>query len=351
MPILTAQQLHGLTTSIFERFGAPADHARAVADHLLESNLQGHDSHGFIRVPQYIDSIDAGRLKPDGRMRVVREMAAAAMVDGGAGFGQVIARDAMLLAIKIAGTSGIGAVTVRNCNHTGRIGAYTRMAAEAGLVGIAFVNSGGGGQLVAPFGGIARRLSTNPISIAAPTGGPDPIVMDMSSSIAPEGKVRTYFQAAKSLPPNWIVDSQGKPSIDAADFYAQPPGAILPLGGSAGHKGFALAFMIDILAGALSEAGSCQAGEPAHGDGMLAMAIDVRQFTPLADFHERIAQLAQHVKSSPKAEGCEQIYVPGEVESRSRERRLREGISIEPSLWRLIEQICRRMSIDERAAG
>jgi uncharacterized oxidoreductase len=343
--------LERLTSTIFERCGAPAESAAIVAEHLVAANLAGHDSHGVIRVPQYFELIGDGRLKPEGRMRIVQELPAAAMVDGGAGFGQVIGREAMLLAVKIARAGGIGAVTVRNCNHTGRIGTYTQMAAEAGLVGIAMVNTGGGGQAVTPFGGTGRRLSTNPISIAAPSGGAFPIVLDMASSIAPEGKVRTYYQAGKSLPAGWTIDAAGKPTTDPNDFYGSPPGALLPLGGAAGHKGFALAFMIDILAGALSGAGCCQAGPAAPGDGMLAMAIDVRQFTPLAGFQERVAQLAEYVKSSPTAEGIEQIYVPGEVEAVARERRLRDGIVIEPTLWTLIERICRDLKIDEHAAS
>ena len=255
MPTFAADRLEQLITAIFERAVAPTDHASCVAAHLVNANLAGHDSHGTIRVPQYIDLIDAGRIKPAATMEIVTRLPAAAVVDGRGGFGQVIVRDAMRLAIELAKQSAIGAVTVRNCSHTGRIGTYTQMAAEAGLVGIATVNSGGAGHAVAPFGGTAARLSTNPISIAAPTDGPFPIVLDMATSVAPEGKVRTYLQADKPLPSGWIVDAEGKPSFNAADFYAG--GAILPLGGPAGHKGFGLGFMVDILAGALSGGGCC----------------------------------------------------------------------------------------------
>ncbi len=255
MPTLRPDRLEQLITTIFERAGAPTDHAACVADHLVRSNLAGHDSHGAIRVPQYIDLIDAGRILPAATAQVVTRLPAGAAMDGRGGFGQVIARDAMRLAIELAKKSAIGAVTVRNCSHTGRIGTYTEMAAAAGLVGIATVNSGGAGHAVAPFGGTAARLSTNPISIAAPTDGPFPIVLDMATSIAPEGKVRTYLQADKPLPSGWIVDAEGNPSFNAADFYAG--GAILPLGGAAGHKGYGLGFMVDVLAGALSGGGCC----------------------------------------------------------------------------------------------
>jgi uncharacterized oxidoreductase len=350
MPTVSALHLERLTATIFERCGAPPDHARIVAEHLVASNLAGHDSHGVIRIPQYLDLIWAGQLKPDARMQIVHEMAAGAVVDGHFGFGQVIARDAMLLAVNIARAAGVGAVTVRNCSHSGRIGAYSHMAASEGLVGIAAVNSGGGGQLVTPFGGAARRLSTNPISIAAPSGGPYPMVLDMATSVAPEGKVRTHHQAGKSLPPGWIIDASGNASVDAADFYGDPPGALLPLGGAVGYKGFGLAFMVDILAGALSGAGCC-GGEPsAPSDGMLMIALDVGQFAPLAEFEQRVTQLVEHVKSCPKAEGFEQIHVPGEAEELARQRRLRDGIGIEPRLWARIGEICARLQILEPTA-
>ncbi len=278
-------------------------------------------------------------------MQIVRETPVNAVVDGNQGFGQAIGRDATLLAIKKARATGLAAVAVRNCYHTGRIGTYSKMAALEGLLAIVTVNSGGAGQLVAPFGGIERRVSTNPISIAAPSGGPEPIVLDMATSVAPEGKVRALHTAGKSAPSGWLIDSAGDPTTDTADFYNSPVGAILPLGGAAGHKGAGLAFMIDILSGGLSEAGCCEPVPPKIGDGMLAIVMDIERFTPLEVFTQRVAALAEHVKSCPKAAGVEEIFVPGEVEVRQRERRLHDGISIPPAVWEAIEQICRRFGV------
>jgi hydroxycarboxylate dehydrogenase B len=345
MKVVPAEQLKRLTVDILQRVGASADAAECVADHLVDANLAGHDSHGVMRIRQYLNLIDAGKLRPDGRMQIVEEAASGAVVDGGQGFGQLIARDAMLLAMKKAREGGVGAVSVRNCCHTGRIGTYTEMAAQAGLVGIAMTNSGGGGQLVAPFGGTARRLSTNPISIAAPSGGPHPIMLDIASSVAPEGKVRNYYLAGKSVPPGWMIDAAGNPTTNPADFYAEPGGSLLPLGGAVGYKGFGLSFMIDILAGALSGAGCIRPDAEYTGDGMLAIALDVRRFTPLADFQQRVAAMVDHVKSCPTAPEFDQIYVPGEIEACQRERRLREGIAIDPAVWTQIEQVCSRFGI------
>lgn len=346
MPKRRADTLTRLATEIFTAAGAPREHARSVAEHLVEANLAGHDSHGVLRVPQYIAQIDAGRLKPAARSRVVCEAPASAVIEGGDGFGQVIAQDAMRLAIAKARAGGVGAVAVRQVGHTGRLGTYTQMAAREGLVGIVAVNSAGGGQAVAPFGGTGRRLATNPISIGAPSNGPFPLVLDIASSVAPEGKVRNHYQSGKSVPPGWLIDARGEPTTDPADFYADPPGALLPMGGAVAHKGSGLSFMIDILAGALSGAG-CVRPDPTEGrDGMLAIALDVAHFGPLAEFVERIAVSSAHVKSSPMAPGFERIYLPGEMEAMQRERRLRDGIEIQPAVWEQIEKICQRFAID-----
>jgi uncharacterized oxidoreductase len=252
----------------------------------------------------------------------------------------------MLLAIEIALAGGIGAVTVRNCCHTGRIGTYTELAAEAGLVGIAMTNASGAGQLVAPLGGAARRLSTNPISIAAPSGGEFPLLLDMATSVAPEGKVRAAYQAGRPTPEGWMLDARGQPTTNPNDFYSDPPAVLLPLGGPVAHKGYALAVMIDILAGALSGAGCCRPNAQYTGDGMLAIAIDVGRFTPLADFERHVVELAHYLKECPKAPGVEEIHLPGETEWRKRRERKRDGILIEDGSWKLIEAACRRFGVE-----
>ena len=179
---------------------------------------------------------------------------------------------------------------MRNCYHTGRIGTYTEMAAAAGMVGIAVVNTGGAGRRWRRSAALARRLSTNPISIAAPSSGPFPFVLDMASSIAPEGKVRTYLQAGKTLPAGWIIDKDGKPSTDTADFYGG--GRSLPMGGPVGHKGFGLV-VHDRHPGRRADRRRQLHPCPAVlKDGMLAIAIDVKRFAPLADFNERVSESA-----------------------------------------------------------
>jgi uncharacterized oxidoreductase len=211
------------------------------------------------------------------------------------------------------------------------------------MIGIVMVNAGGGGQSVVPFGGSSRRLATNPFSIAAPTSGEFPLVLDIATSMAPEGKIRDHALRGAKLPEGWIVDANGQPSCDPNDFYGPPAGAILPLGGPAGHKGFCLALMIDVLAGALSGAGCCREEKVPARDGVLLIAIDVEQFSDRVAFYENVAELIAYVKSCPPAPGFSDIFVPGELEYREAQRRRQSGINIDEHIWQQIQTIANRL--------
>jgi LDH2 family malate/lactate/ureidoglycolate dehydrogenase len=294
-------------------------------------------SHGVMRVPHYLAAVRAGKVKPGVRSQILSETKTTAVIDGCLGFGQVVCREAMSLAVQKALEQGIAAVTVHNSNHSGCIASYSKQAAAQGLIGIVMVNAGGGGQSVAPFGGLARRLATNPLSIAAPSGNGFPIVLDIATSVAPEGKVRACFQSGKPVPAGWIADSQGRPTTAPQDFY-DGGGFLLPLGGAAGYKGFGLAFMIDILAGALSGAGCCRPGVTEPRDGLLMIAISIKHFIPMANFYQQVASLVAHVKSCPAQPGVGAVFVPGELEFHEEQRRRAEGIELDPATWRLIQE-------------
>jgi uncharacterized oxidoreductase len=346
MPWKSAEELESLAAAIFRTMGATDEEAHLVAQHLVEANVAGHDSHGVLRIPQYVNAIRNGRIRPTKQPELVRDAPAAALLDGHLAFGQVIAVAAMRLAIQKARASSIGAVSVFNSNHVGRLASHTLLAAAQGMIGILTVNAGGAGQLVAPFGGTAGRLATNPISIAVPS--PDasaPVFLDMATSVAPEGKLRAFRQRGQQVPAGWIIDHLGRPSTDPSDFYGPPPGALLPLGGSAGHKGFGLGFMLDILAGALSGAGCSRPNPEPAGDGLFLMAIDVQQFTLLKQFHEHVNALVEHVKSTPPAPGFQEVLVPGEYENRQEQRRRKEGILVEDKTWCEIAAIARELGL------
>lgn len=345
MPILSPQFLESVVSSIFEKSGATSRNAQLVADHLVTANLYGHDSHGVLRVPQYCQAVISGELVPAATPKIVHEMTAGAVLDGCTGFGQVAASEAMKLAITKAEHNGSAAVTVHNCYHSGRLGAYSELAAAAGMIGIVMVNAGGGGQSVVPFGGSKRRLATNPLSIASPTTGSFPLVLDIATSMAPEGKIRDYALRDAELPPGWIVDSAGRPSCDPRDFYGTPRGSLLPLGSTVGHKGFGLALMIDVLAGALSGAGCCRDEDLQAKDGVLLIAIDVAQFAGRDRFLDQVTGLIEYVKSCPPAPGSPGVFVPGELEFLSAQKRRCDGVPVDDNTWRQIEALAQRLEI------
>ena len=347
MPNFTQNQLQKIAADIFEASDVPSDEAEIIAALLVASNLAGHDSHGVIRIPQYIGLINDGLIHPGAPMDIERESASHALINGNWGFGHVIAQKAMTLAIEKAKSSTISAISVYNCNHIGRIGSYPIQAAEAGLVGITMVNAGGTALYVAPFGGRDGRLATNPIAIATPTRNGHPILLDITSSVVAQGKIRVAINRGDSVPLGWIIDSNGEPTTDPRDLNGTPPGALLPLGGIVGHKGYALGLMIDILGGALSGAGCSGSENTRLQNGVLMLALDIANFTPLDDFYTHVEGLVEHVKASPVAPGFDEILTPGEIEARQTAQRLREGIPIDGETWRQIQQTAAEVGIPE----
>lgn len=338
MPIVTEDRLRELGSEIFRAAGCSKEEADLVSGVLVSSNLVGHDSHGAIRIPQYVHELKDGRIRPGAEIKVVRETPSSAVLDCGWGFGPVGAKRAMALAVEKAKAATISCVTTRNCNHVGRLGEYPVMASEEGLIGIAMVNNHGGGQVMAVYGGRAKRLSPNPISVAVPRRGLPPILLDITSSVVAEGKLRVMRNKGQRIPEGWIVDHEGKPSTDPNDFYKDPPGAVLPLGGIVAHKGYGLALIIDILCGGLSGAGCSRKENKPIGNAMVAMAIRIDRFALADDFDREVANLVEYVKGSPRIPGFAEVLVPGEVEFRERDKRRAEGIEIDEETWRQIRQ-------------
>ncbi len=345
MPTISAADLTELVSRILRACRVPEEASQIVAEHLVDADLCGVSSHGIIRVPQYVQAVEEGRVVPDARLNVVRETVATAVLDGGRGFGQVMARAAMEAAMERARRAGAGVVTLVNCGHTGRLGSYAEQAARSGMAGLIMSNTGGHGQWVAPFGGVSGRLATNPVSIAVPSESGEPLLLDFAPSVVPEGKVRTMLTAGQALPAGWIIDHLGRPSTNPADLYGPPRGALLPFGG---HKGFALAMLIDALAGGLSGAGCCTAADrPMEGktDGVFLLAVNVADFCPLADFQAAVSRLIDHVKSSPPSSGALEVLVPGELEWRTRRERLRQGVPVPAATWELVRKSAARAGV------
>ena len=200
MPVIKAPRLEKITSDIFQGAGLSADEAAVVAKSLVTSNLMGHDSHGIIRIPEYCRALAEGNVKAGENISIVRETDSSAVLEGGWGFGQVICRQAMDLALRKAESRSLAAVTLYQCAHIGRLGEYAQMAAENNMIGIVMCNDHASSPAVAPFGGIDPRMSTNPLAIGIPTGGDFPIVVDMATSVVAAGKIHVQLNRGEKLP-------------------------------------------------------------------------------------------------------------------------------------------------------
>jgi hydroxycarboxylate dehydrogenase B len=345
MPRILAGELRSLGARILEALKVPREEAAWVAELLVRANLAGHDSHGVIRIPQYAEAVKSALVQPGIPPEIVKESPSTALINGHWGLGQVVARRAMELAVGKAREAKISSVCAYNLYHVGRLADYTHMAAERDFVGIMMVNGGGAAPIVAPFGGAAGRLATNPISIAFPTGGPVPFLFDMATSVVAEGKVRVKRNRGEKTPEGWLLDNRGHPTTDPNVFYQEPRGAILPLGGSAGHKGFGLAMVVEILGGILARAGYARQGANRFSNGTFIVVIDISAFVDPSQFRAEIEDLLAYVKSAPKAPGVEAIFYPGEPEAMEQARRERDGIPLEDETWQQVMALAQELGI------
>jgi uncharacterized oxidoreductase len=340
---LPPDDLRNLTSAIFSAAGCQQAEAERIARYLVEANLVGHDSHGVIRIPTYVDWLRTGKVLANQTIQIVQETETLAVVDGRFGFGQTVGEQAMRLGIEKSAKHGVAVVALRNSGHLGRIGDWPLMVARTGKLSLHFVNTSGAGILVAPFGGINRRLSANPIAAGVPVPGGSPILLDMSACTIAEGKIRVALNKGVAVPDNCLIDPEGRPTNDPKVFYGPPPGAILPI---AGHKGYGLSVLCEILAGALT-GGGCS--NPANAgrvvNGMLSIILDRSFFQTEADFAVEVNRFIAWVKSSAKTNSNGEILMPGEIEERTKSRRLREGIELDGTTWRQIQDTCAKVGV------
>jgi uncharacterized oxidoreductase len=342
MPTIDAARLETTATRIFERLGAPAVDAAWIARLLVRANLRGHDSHGVIRIPQYAQAVKTGTIDPKSPVTVLAETPVTARLDGGRGFGQVVARQGIELCIAKAKASGLAAVGLSRTTHVGRLADYAEMAAAEGLVGMLWVNAVHGLN-VAPWGGAARRLGTNPHAIGIPGEGGPAMVLDFATSVVAEGKMRVKKNRKQQAPPGWFIDAAGRPATDPEIFYGDPVGSLLTAGE---HKGYGLSLAVEILGGILSGTGPAGPGPGLFANGTLMICLDVARFVPLPEFHKQVAGLFSFVKSAPLAQGSKEILIPGEPEARLEAERLRDGIPIEDETWNQIEGVAAELGVN-----
>jgi LDH2 family malate/lactate/ureidoglycolate dehydrogenase len=349
MPRIQVDPLLQFTQALLQSLGGPADEASLVARLLVDADVSGHDSHGVIQIPGYLDAHAEGLIAPGVRFTRERETAATALVDGHWGFGHRLAYEAITLGIDKARQCGISAIGAYHCYHMGHLGGYARLAAEAGMVGILAVNDGGGGQRVAPYGGIAGRLSTNPLAVGLPTGTAAPFILDMSTSVVAEGQVRLKRVRGEPMPLGWMIDASGRATTDPEDFF-RAPGSLLPLGGSVGYKGYGLGLAVDVLAGILGRAGYPRQQIPPYNNGLFIMVVDIARFLPLDEFTADVRELIGYLKRCRRAPGIDDIVYPGERAARTRRHRRRHGITIAPETWRRLGTIAQDRGIQVPAS-
>jgi uncharacterized oxidoreductase len=340
MPVFKAEQLRQMGLAIFQGAGASEGEAKRVVELLVESNLIGHDSHGVIRISGYVTQILSGKMNLGVEAKVVRESATTALVDGGWGLGQIVATQTMNLAIEKARDANVSVISTFNCQHVGRMADYAIMAVEQDMIGFCCVNSRPG---VVPFGGMQRMFNQSPLGWAIPAGEEKPFVLDISTSVCAGGKIAVARARGMKLPPGYIIDKNGKPSVDPEDYYRG--GAGLPLGGPVGYKGFGLAMVVDITAGLLSGRGASHVGGE-RGQGVFQMAINIDAFRPIKEFKKEMDELIRAVKGSKTAPGFNEILIPGELERRTKREKQITGIYLSSRTWDELVQTGKKVNVN-----
>jgi uncharacterized oxidoreductase len=335
-------RLKNLVRTIFAAAGCRPPEDERIAHYLVQANLVGHDSHGVIRVPSYIDWLRTGKVLANQELKIVFENDVIAVTDGQFGFGQTMGEKAMRFGIAKCQKLGVAVVALRNPGHLGRIGDWAEMAAHDRLISLHFVNTSGVGILVAPVGGIDRRLSANPVAVGIPRRNGPPLIWDVSTSMVAEGKIRVALNKGVPVPDGCLIDSTGQPTNDPKVFYGPPPGAILPFGG---HKGYGLSIVADILAGALTGNGCSNPDATRLTNGMLTILLAPSFFQPEDEFHAEVDRFVAYVRTAKKASPDAEILMPGEVEEQTRVRRLRDGIELDETTWQQIVAAARSLQL------
>lgn len=327
MPCFQFETLREVAALLFRAAGSPPQEAETVARLLVAANLAGHDSHGVVRIPQYLRNLRRGLIVPGARLSVVSDHGAAVSTSANFGYGQTTSLEAMALATERAFSHNAAAVAVSEMNHNGRQADYCLQGAQQGVLTLIFAASSGFNRIVAPFGGSERRMNTNPFAVGIPNGE-TPMVFDIATSATSQGMLKVAADAGTEIPQGLILDAAGAPSTTPRDFYAG--GAILPFGGKQGYKGYLLNFMVEVLGGILSNGGFM--GHPireAGGQCLLIIALNVAAFREMADFRAELASLTGHLKATRPMEGME-VLAPGERSGRKEEQRRADGIHLPP---------------------
>jgi uncharacterized oxidoreductase len=344
MPTIRHEVLNDLVFRVFHATGIPEADAHIVADHLVNSQLYGHDSHGTWFTPAYARGMLNGYQRWEDH-EVVRDSAALRIIDAKGANGIVSVTRALDIAVEKAKKSTFGFVGLSHTTHIGRLGDYPPRIAEEGMIGMVWLN--GGGVFLAPFGSADRRLRPEPIAFSAPRKTGPPFMLDMTMTVVAGGKIEQKFIRGEEMPDGWVIDPQGNSVSDPARYKEDPDNTgVLPLGGMQfGHKGYGLGMMVEMLVGPLSHAG-CTKAASGTGGGVMILAINIDDFIDLASYEEEVEALAEWVCSARPLPGVDKIYTPGQVEQETYARLSKEGIELPEPTWQAIGEIAGELGVE-----
>ncbi|MDN5348368.1 MAG: hypothetical protein PWP65_1932 [Clostridia bacterium] len=338
---VSAEDLKSFVTGVLTSLALPLDEGRIIADTLVEADLRGAGSHGVMRLVTYVRRVKAGGIKVPAEVRMIQEGPATALLDGGAGFGQIAAFRAAEVAMQKALNCGVGVVGVKNSSHFGRAGYYAEMIAKRDMIGVCMSNAS---PRLAPWGGKEAMLGNNPFSIAVPSTDRI-VVLDMATSVAALGKMRLAAQQGLPIPPGWALDREGNPTTDP---LAAVDGILLPFGE---HKGYGITLMVGFMCGILT--GACWDPDVkpiddfarTQGLGHLLMAVRIDSFMLPQRFKERVAEAIERLKNCPKTSGQSEIFLPGEQGSIKRELYLKQGVPLAKSTVASLNKLAEELRV------
>ena len=341
---VTAAQLELFIAAAFETVGISAPEAKSIAQLMARADVNGSEGHGVFRLPQYIRRIKGGAVNVRPDIRIEREAAGMALVNGDNGMGHLVMRYATEKAIEKAKIAGVAWVGVKWSNHAGPASLYASMPVEHNMIGL-YLAVGNANHLPA-WGGLDMLLSTNPIAIAMPGASEAPVILDMATTVAAYGKVKTKAQRGEMMPEGWMMDRQGKPLTDPKRANE---GFLLPIGG---YKGYGLALMFGLLAGTLNGAAMGRDVVDFNADdttptntGHCIVAINIEAFQPVAEFKQSVDALVRDLRHSERLPGVDSVHIPGEGSHAARTDRLRNGVPMPLSLMAALDTLASELGI------
>lgn len=348
-------RLQTFTEAVFLKMGCSPSHAKMATDALLAADLRGIDSHGVARLSGYVRLWEAGRINASPSIRIVHETPSTAVLDGDSGLGLVVAQEAMYIAIKKARDVGTGWVSVQNSNHFGIAGYYAMMALQHDMIGMAMTNAS---PLVAPTFSSDKMLGTNPIAVAAPAGEQPAFVADLATTTAANGKLEILQRKNLDTPSGWVQDKEGLASTDA--HILKKGGALLPLGSDrehGSHKGYALGAIVDVFSALLSGANYAPwvppfpayvpmpSRQPGKGIGHFLGALRIDAFRPANEFKRSMDDWIGGFRGAASIEGQQKVIVPGDPEREAQQHRMQQGIPLESSVVKDLQQVADQFSL------